>query len=54
MDLVSSQYHIGKATKSSRHVVAIYVESYVVIMGLLFNLGTLAQVGARPKEMENI
>jgi len=51
MDLVWSQYHVGKATKSSRHAVA--AGSYVVVMGLLFTLGTQAQVGAHPKEMEN-
>ena len=27
--------------------------SYIVIMGLIFTLGILAQVGACPKEMEN-
>jgi hypothetical protein len=29
------------------------IQSYVIVMGLLFILGILAQVGAFPKEMEN-
>jgi hypothetical protein len=33
--------------------VTISVESYVIIMDLLFTHGTLAQVRACPKEMEN-
>jgi hypothetical protein len=33
--------------------VTISVKSYVIIMGLLFIHGTLAQVRACPKEMEN-
>ena len=36
-----------------RHVVIVSVVSYVSIMGLLFTLGILAQVGACAKEMEN-
>jgi hypothetical protein len=53
IDLVPYQYHIGKALKSSRYYVAISVGGYTVIMGLLAILGTLAQVGAHPKEIEN-
>jgi hypothetical protein len=53
IDLVPPQYHIGKASKLSRYSVAISAESYIVVMGLLFILGTLAQVGAHPKELEN-
>ena len=53
IDLVPHQYHVGKASKSSRYSVAIYVGSYIVIISLLFILGTLAQVEARPKEIEN-
>jgi len=40
IDLVPSQYHVGKATKSLRHAVAISAGSYIVIMGLFFTLGT--------------
>jgi hypothetical protein len=53
IDLVSSQYHVGKASKQSRYSVIISIRSYTVIMGLLFILGTLAQVGAHPKDLEN-
>ena len=53
MDLVWPQDNNGKASKSSRHAVAISARSYVVVMDLLFTLRTLAQVGACPKEMEN-
>ena len=53
IDLVPSQYHVGKATKPSRHAVVVSAGSYIIIMSLLFILGTLAQVEARPKEMEN-
>jgi hypothetical protein len=53
IDLVSSQYHIEKASKLSRYYVTISARSYTVVMGLFFILGTLAQVGARPKDLEN-
>jgi hypothetical protein len=53
IDLVSSQYHISKASKSSRYSVAISTRSYTVVMGLLFIFGTLVQVGAHPKDLEN-
>jgi hypothetical protein len=53
IDLVPYQYHIGKTSKSSRYFVVISVGSYTIVMGLLAILGTLAQVGAHPKEMEN-
>ena len=53
IDLIWPQYHIIKASKSLKHVVAISTRSYVIIIGLLFTLGTLAQVGACPKEMNN-
>jgi len=53
IDLVSSQYHISKASKPSRYSVAVSAGSYTVVMGLLFILGTLAQVGAHPKDLEN-
>jgi hypothetical protein len=53
IDLVPPQYHIGKVSKSSRHSVAISVGCYGVVAGLLFTLGTQAQVGACPKKMEN-
>jgi hypothetical protein len=53
IDLVPPQYHIGKASKLSRHSAAISVGCYGVVAGLLFTLGTQAQVGARPKNMEN-
>jgi hypothetical protein len=32
---------------------AIFVECYGVVAGLLFTLGTQAQVGALPKKIEN-
>jgi hypothetical protein len=53
IDLVSYQYHVGKASKLSRYYVTISAGSYTVVMGLLAILGTLAQVGAHSKEMEN-
>jgi hypothetical protein len=53
IDLVPYQYHVRKASKSSRYYVAIFAGSYTVIMGLLAILRTLAQVEAHPKEMEN-
>jgi hypothetical protein len=53
IDLVSSQYHVGKTSKPSRYSVAVSVGGYTVIMGLLFILGTLVQVGAHPKDLEN-
>jgi hypothetical protein len=53
IDLVPPQYHVNKVFKSSGHSVAISVRCYDVIAGLLFTLGTQAQVRARPKEMEN-
>jgi hypothetical protein len=53
IDLVSSQYHISKASKPSRYSITVSAGSYTVVMGLLFILGTLAQVGAQPKNLEN-
>jgi hypothetical protein len=53
IDLVPSQYHIGKASKSLIYSVAISSKSYTVVMGLLDILGTQAQVGACPKKMKN-
>jgi hypothetical protein len=53
IDLVPSQYHIGKKSKSSRYCVTISARSHIVVMGLLFILRTLAQVGAHPKKIEN-
>jgi hypothetical protein len=53
IDLVLYQYHISKTSKSSRYYVTISARSYTVVMGLLAILGTLAQVRAHPKEMEN-
>ena len=49
IDLVLPQYHVGKASKSSRHTVVVFAGSYIVVMGLLFILGTLTQVGAAPR-----
>jgi hypothetical protein len=54
IDLVSPQYPISKASKSSRYSIIVFAGSYIVVMGLLFILGTLAQMGARHKEMENL
>jgi hypothetical protein len=53
MDLVWPQDHIDKASKSSWQVADVFGDSYVFVVGLIFTLGTLPQVGARPKEMEN-
>jgi hypothetical protein len=53
IDLVPSQYHVGKASKSPIYSVAIFGESYTVVIGLLNILGTQAQVGACPKKIEN-
>jgi hypothetical protein len=50
IDLVPPQYHIDKASKSSRHSAAISIGCYGVVAGLLFTLGTQAQVGACPQE----
>jgi hypothetical protein len=47
------QYHIGKASKSSRHAVVFFCQELLVVMGLLFTLGTLAQVGACSNLVEN-
>jgi hypothetical protein len=51
--MVPPQYHVSKASKSSRHSTVVSVECYDIIAGLLFTLGTYAQVRARPKKMEN-
>jgi hypothetical protein len=53
IDLVPLQYHVGRVCKSSRLSIAVSARGYAIIMGLLFILGILAQVGARPREMEN-
>jgi hypothetical protein len=53
IDLVPLQYHVGKVSKSSRLAVADSARSYVIVMGLLFILEILVQVGAPPKEMGN-
>jgi hypothetical protein len=53
IDLVTPQYHVGKTFKSSRQYVVVSAGSDVVVMGLIFTLGTPAQVGAWPKDMEN-
>ena len=31
----------------------LFLPSYVIVVGLIFTLGTLGQDGSRPKEMEN-
>jgi hypothetical protein len=54
IDLVPYQHHVGKASKSSRYYIAISAGSYTVVMGLLAIRGTLAQVRAHSKEMENL
>jgi hypothetical protein len=53
IDLVSSQYHVSKASKPSRYSITVSIRSYTIVMGLLFILGTLAQVGAHPKDLKN-
>ena len=52
MHLISSQYHVGKTSKSSRYVVAVSGGCYDIVTGMLFTLGTLAQVGEYPKVLE--
>jgi hypothetical protein len=53
IDLVSSQYHISKTSKISRYSVVVSARSCTIVIGLLFILRTLAQVGAHPKDLEN-
>ena len=53
INLVPLQYLIGKVFKSSRHSTIVSAGSYVVVMGLIFTLGILAQVGACLKDMKN-
>jgi len=53
INLVPPQYLIGKVFKSSRHSIIISAGSYVVVMGLIFTLGILAQVGAYLKDVNN-
>jgi hypothetical protein len=48
-----TQYHVGKASNSSRHAVDVSTGSYIVVMGLSSNLGKLTQVGAFLKYVEN-
>ena len=45
IDLVPSQYHVGKASKSPIYSIAISGGSYTVVMGLLDIFGIQAQVG---------
>lgn len=52
-DMISSQYHIVKASKLSRHDVDVSVKCCDVIAGLMFTLGNLVQIGAHPRDMEN-
>ena len=52
MHLISSQYHVGKVSKSSRYVIAVSSGCYDIVVGMLFTLGTLTQVGERPKYVE--
>jgi hypothetical protein len=53
INLVSPQYHLGKVSKSSRYSIVVSTGSYTIVMGLLFILGTLAQLRAHPKDLEN-
>ena len=52
--MVPPKYLIDKVFKSSRHSTIVSAGSYVVVMGLIFTLGILAQVGTRSREVENI
>ena len=52
INLVPSQYHVRKASKLSIYVVAVFGGCYDIVAGMLFTLGTLAQVGERPKYVE--
>jgi hypothetical protein len=51
--MVPPQYHVVKALKSLRYYVVVSARSYIIVMFLLFIIGTLTQVGACPKEIEN-
>jgi len=51
MHQISFQYHVRKASKSSRYVVVVSSGCYDIVAGMLFTLGTLAQVGERPKDV---
>jgi hypothetical protein len=53
MDLVLPQDHVTNASKPLWQVDVVSAESCIVVVGLIFTLGTLAQVGACPKEMDN-
>jgi hypothetical protein len=53
IDLVPSQYHVDKVSKSPIYSIVISGKSYTVVMGLLDILGIQAQVGACPKKMKN-
>jgi hypothetical protein len=53
INLVSPQYHVSKPFKSSKYSVIVSAGSYTIVMDLLFILGTLAQVGAHPKDLES-
>jgi hypothetical protein len=53
MDLVLPQDHVTNASKPLWQVDVVSAESRIVVVGLIFTLGTLAQVGACPKEMDN-
>ena len=50
--MVPPQYLICNVFKSSRHSI-VSAGSYVVVMGLIFTLGILAQVGACIKNVNN-
>ena len=51
IDLIPPQYLVSKVFKSSRHSAIVSAGSYIIVMGLLFIFGILAQVGAPPKEV---
>jgi hypothetical protein len=53
MDIVPHQHHVIKVFKSPQQIVVFSARYYDDIMGLLFTLGTMTQVGARLKHMEN-
>ena len=53
INLVPPKYLVSKAFKSTRHSTIVSAGSYVVVMGLIFTLGILAQVGACLKNVEN-
>jgi hypothetical protein len=54
MDLVWPQNHIGKASKPSQQVTVVCAKSCIVVVDLIFTLGTLAQVEHAPRRWRTL